>query len=95
MPGRGRVFTKEFKREAVQRSLQEDASISEIARELGIKRDRLYQWRNEYFLQSDGEAPVGETPEQELKRLRRELARVREEREILKKAVEFFAKHPG
>ena len=92
---RAKKFTKEFKRAAVQRVLVEDTPIVEIARDLGIKPGRLYQWRSEYLLQSDGEAPPGETPEQELVRLRAELQRVRQEREILKKAVTFFAQNPG
>lgn len=89
-----RKFTKEFKQAAVQRVLVEETSIADIARDLGIKPDRLYQWRSEYLLQSDGVAPAGETPEQELVRLRAELKRVRQEREILKKAVTFFAQNP-
>ena len=89
-----RKYTQEFKRAAVQRVLVEETSVAEIARDLGIKPNRLYQWRYQYLLESEGEAPAGETPEQELVRLRAELKRVKEEREILKKAVTFFAQNP-
>jgi transposase len=87
-------YSKEFKATAVQRALTEDRSIAEIARELKIEPHRLYEWRSAYLLSSEGEAPAGETPEQELVRLRAELKRVRQEREILKKAVTFFAQNP-
>ncbi len=92
--GRGRTYSREFKREAVQRALAEDRPIAEIARELGIKPHRLYQWRSEYLASSEAVPVVGESPEQELARLRREVERLRQEREILKKAVEFFARDP-
>lgn len=93
--GRQAVYSKEFKREAVRRVLlEEHKPIVEIARELGIKPGRLYQWRAQYLLETEPEDRPAESLEQEVERLRRELGRVREEREILKKAVEFFAREP-
>lgn len=92
--GRLQTYTREFKQQAVQRALLEDRPMAEIARELGIKPHRLYQWRSEYLAESESEPLPNETPEQEIARLRRDLERTRQERDILKKAVEFFARNP-
>ena len=93
--GRLQSYSKEFKKQAVQRALLEDRPMAEIARELGIKPHRLYQWRSEYLAETAESEPLpNETPEQELARLRRDMERLRQERDILKKAVEFFARNP-
>jgi transposase len=92
---RPQSFAKEFKQEAVLRALSEDRPIAEIARELGIKPHRLYQWRSEFLAKHpDRLAVPAETPEQEVTRLRREVDRLRQERDILNKAVAFFAQNP-
>ena len=64
-----------------------------IARELGVPVNVLRRWRAEVRRQDTGSATAaGLAPEEELRQLRRENARLREEREILKKATAFFAK---
>ena len=90
-----RVFTSEFKRETVQLLQESGRSVKEVARELGIHPNTLYRWRIEYA--EDGEEAFPghgslKSGDEEVRRLRRELARVKEERDILKKAVKFFAK---
>ena len=64
-----------------------------MAAAIGVATNLLHSWRHRY---ADTAAQVrkdrGETPEDELKRLRRENARLKQEREILKKAAAFFAK---
>lgn len=93
--GAGRQqFTREFKLQAVQRVLEGDRPAAEIARELGIRAKRLYRWKADYLAQAEPDELPRETPDQEIKRLRRELERVRQERDFLKKAVGFFAQHP-
>lgn len=89
-----RKFTKEFKLQAVQRVLEEDRPLSEVARELGISPGLLSNWKSTYLATAEPDTLPRETPEQEVKRLRRELERVRQERDFLKKAVGFFAQHP-
>ena len=88
-------FTREFKVEAVRLTEESDLTVRELAQELGIHANTLYRWRSEY-LEAGEEAFPGQGKltgeDEELRRLRRELARVREERDILKKAVAFFAK---
>ena len=84
-------FTKEFKEEAVRLVLQGGRRQSEIARDLEIGHSTLERWLSEARGRSAAVA-AGETAEAELKRLRRENALLREERDILKKATAFFAR---
>jgi len=89
-------YSKEFKQEAIRLLEQADKPGSEIALQLGVRRNQLYKWQKE--LQAKGEAAFkgsGRRPadeEAEVNRLRRDLARVTEERDILKKAAAYFAK---
>ena len=94
--GRKALYSKEFKLQAVQKALDDDRPVAAVARELGIKPHRLYEWRAE-FLGSEPsliEDRRGESPEQELIRLRAENKKLRQEQEILKKAVAYFAQPP-
>lgn len=89
------TYTKEFKLEAVQLSLREGATTKDVAFSLGIHPANLSRWRKEYFLDQEGSFPGRgnmKESEQELHRLRREVVQLREEREILKKALVFFSK---
>ena len=88
-------FTAEFKREAVRLLDAGERPASELAIDLGIRRNQLYKWKTE--LARSGEAAFqgsGRKADQdsEIVRLKRELARVTEERDILKKAAAYFAK---
>lgn len=92
-----RVYTAEFKREAVRLCEQPGASVVQIAEELGVSDHSLYKWRRqarergERAFPGNGKAML--TAEQrENMRLKRELERVKQERDILKKATMFFAK---
>lgn len=87
-----RSFTPEFRHEAVRLALESDRPLSEIARELGIRPDQLRHWKQDATRAAGRPAPSGESPEQELRRLRREVAVLRQERDFLKKAAAFFAK---
>lgn len=87
-------YAREFKLRAVQRALEEERPMAEIARELGIKPARLYRWKAEYLASAEPDTLPRETPEEEIRRLRRELERVRQERDFLKIAVGFFAQNP-
>jgi transposase len=88
-------YSREFKIEAVRLAAMSDGSAAAIARELGINPNLLYRWRQELAVEGQ-EAFPGQgnlkASEEEVRQLRRELAQVREERDILKKAVAFFAK---
>jgi len=87
-----RKFTREFKVSAVQLVNQQGYSIPQAAKSLGIDAASLRGWV-EKFSHEEGLAPSGEGAVQaELRRLRKENARLLMEREILKKAAAFFAK---
>ena len=83
-----RKYTAEFKREAVELSRTSDKTAAQIARELGISPKLLYRWRfesakmKEEAFRGQGNRPALEA---ENARLRREVARLEQEREILKK----------
>jgi transposase len=92
-----RTFSAEFKREAVElmrRRRTEGVSLSQVARELDIGAGLLWEWARK--LEGGGDAAParspGETLEEENRRLRRENALLREEREFAKKALVFFAR---
>ena len=71
---------------------------AEIARELGLRRNQLYKWQEKLSTHGEEAFPGhGRRPakEDEVARLKRELARVKEERDILKKAAQYFARELG
>lgn len=91
------TFTREFKLEAVRLLNKGDKPPATIAMELGIKRNQLYKWKEEIDTYGEqafpgqGRRSVQDSSD-EVAKLRRELARVKEENEILKKAAAFFAR---
>ena len=92
-----RVFSREFKLEAVKLVLERGVAKSEAARQLGIHLNVLRKWVKDFETdpQQAFPGPGQMKPEQaELERLRRENARLRAERDILKKAIGSFAKDP-
>jgi len=93
-------YSKEFKLEALRMFENSDMTVTQVAEELGIPRHALYRWISQH-----GENPGTAFPgrgkrksqgpeEDEIYRLRKELADVRMERDILKKAVAIFSKGP-
>lgn len=90
-------YSKEFKLEAVRRSYESGKPITEVARELDISVHHLYRWRDDVKELGEKVWPghgskTNQTSEQvELERLRRENKQLREERDILKKTLVFFA----
>lgn len=98
MRGKRQTFSREFKLEAVRLMEEGKKPPAELARELGIRRNQLYKWKEtadehggSAFPGSGRRAASGAVAE-ETRRLRYELAKVKEENEILKKAAAFFAR---
>ena len=89
MGDRRRRFSEEFKREAVRLAYESGRRVAEVARELEVRPDQLRRWRKKLY----GGGDVGESTdaEREVRRLQRELSLVREERDILKKALAIFS----
>jgi len=91
--GKRNAYSEDFRQLAIELALNDDRGISEIAKELGIYPKTLYVWVNKYK-KEHGLVKQKETNdlESELKRLKKELAKVKMERDILKKAAAYFAK---
>ena len=88
-------FSPEFKREAVRLLETAQKSSADLARELGVRRNQLYKWKDQLAKRGAGAFPGagrGSGSSDELARLRKELEKVKEERDILKKAAAYFAK---
>jgi transposase len=88
-------YSSEFKQNAVKLAVESDQSIAQTARDLGVNDNTLYTWITKYRQpESSVSKGSGENhPYDELKRLRREIAQLKEERDILKKAAAYFAKN--
>lgn len=97
-PERKRVrFSKEFKLEAIRMLEEGKKPASQLAMELGIARNQLYKWQEQLAKKGDDKAfrGPGRKPMEEwteVEKLKAELKRVTEERDILKKAAAYFAK---
>jgi len=89
--GKRRQFTNEFKLEAVRLAEKGDIPVAQVARNLGLHETVLRRWMALFGTRADGSRLTPEERE-ELIRLRREVRRVTEERDILKKAVSIFSK---
>jgi transposase len=93
-----RKYTQEFKLEALELLKSSGKSAGQLERELGITPGLLGKWRNRYQIISRGIEPVHlepsdfEAAQREIQRLRKRLAEVEEEREILKKTINIFSR---
>ena len=87
-----RKYTKEFKLDAVRLALSSGQSQAAVARDLGLNTNCLYNWVSKYRGEVLNEQH-SLTPEQQLAALKKENAQLKQEREILKKAAAYFAKH--
>ena len=86
-------YSREFKLEAVRSASLGEKPKAQIARDLGIRVNQLRKWRLDFELEDRTGAPKpAVTAEDDLRGLRRENARLREEIELLKKAAIYFAR---
>jgi len=94
-----KTYPKEFKLEAIRLMDESDRPASEIAVQLGIRRNQLYKWKEQMAKNGDVPSSKRGRPKQEdqseLATLKQEVKRLKEENEILKKAAVFFAKELG
>jgi transposase len=88
--------TEAFKRQAVELLENRDTTATELARELGVRQNQLYKWREEIKRKGEsafrGPGRPSLEDRTEVSRLRQEVKRLKEENAILKKAARYFAK---
>lgn|SRR5690349_9581644 len=86
--------SEEFKREAVAQVVEGRRMRKDVARACKVSGTTLQNWIKEFEPEFFRKSPAAAEPENELARLKREVAELREENRFLKKAVAYFAKEP-
>ena len=95
--GPRKQYEREFKTNAVRMVTERGRRLSEVARDLGINENMLWRWKKELTEEPEQVFPGKghlQNKDEEIRQLHKELADVREERDILKKVVAIFSKHP-
>ena len=87
----GKRYTDEFKIEAVKQVTDRGYPVADVAERLGISQHSLYQWMKQFSV-PEAQRAEARSQQDEIRRLKSELRRVTEERDILKKAAAYFAK---
>ena len=82
-------FTEDFRLDAIKQITERGHSVADVSQRLGVSTHSLYGWMKRY---AASPPVVKEDQSAEIRRLKQELARVTEERDILKKATAYFAK---
>lgn len=90
----GNSYTDEFKIEAVKQVTDRGHKVAEVAKRLGVSTHNLYAWVRK-FGKAGPSARAEVEQSAEVRRLKAELRRITEERDILKKAAAYFAKQSG
>lgn len=89
-------YSKQFRTDAVEQVLRSNKTVVEIAGDLGIRAELLYRWKSEYQAKqgspSPGNGHFKDSETERLRKLERELQSVKEERDILKKALAVFSR---
>jgi len=91
MPRTRPAYPEQFRREAVELAKKSGRPIKEIAADLGVTEQSLRNWVKQADVDAGRAQGLSSEEKEELRRLRREVRVLREEREILKKAAAFFA----
>ena len=95
MSEKRKTYDKEFKLSAVKMIVEGGMNVSRISKDLGVNENSLYKWKRDYLEDQQNAFPGKgkmKPEDEELKNLRKELAIVKMERDILKKAISFFVK---
>ena len=92
---RKKIYPEEFKESSVKLALESKNTIAQTARELGVNVNTLYTWikeRTDEVCSENGSGRIMIPNYEEIKRLKKELAEVKLERDLLKKATAYFAR---
>ena len=95
MSGKRKTYDKQFKLSAVKMIVDGGMSVSRVSRDLGVTENTLHNWKRAYLEDQHNAFPGNgrmKPEEEELRKLKRELHIVKMERDILKKAIAYFAK---
>lgn len=93
-----KAYPESFRREAVRLADQADRTAADVARELGIHVGQIYNWRTQFNKLSKGQFTVADgtnysvEEEAEIRKLKKRVAELEQERDFLKKATAYFAK---
>jgi len=87
-----RKFTKEFKAETVALIRRSGKSIAEVCREMGLSESSVHRWLAQAEIDNGQRDGLTTAERDEVTRLKRELRVVREERDVLAKAIAFFTR---
>jgi transposase len=85
-------FTEEFKRDAVRQITERGYPVAEVSQRLGVSPHSLYEWKKKFGTSNVKASDKASDEAEEIRRLKKELVRVTEERDILKKAAAYFAR---
>ncbi len=89
---KNRSYTEDFKRSSAKLAIESDQSIRATAQDLGVNEVTLHGWIKRYYSTASSDKPAENLdPLSEIKRLKKENARLKQERDILKKATAYFA----
>ena len=95
------AYTEAFRKEAVLRSQKPSQTITSVAKELGVSPQQIYNWRRQFNRLSDKQfnsingVDYSKKESEDMRKLKREIAALRDENEFLKKVSAYFANHQG
>ncbi len=93
-----KAYSESYRKEAVRLADLSDRTAADVARELGIHVNQIYNWRTQFNKLSKGQFTVADgtnysiAEKEEIRKLKKEVANLKEERDFLKKATAYFAK---
>lgn len=93
-----KAYSESYRKEAVRLADMPDRTAADVARELGIHVNQIYNWRTQFNKLSKGQFTVADgtnysiAEKEEIRKLKKEVAKLKEERDFLKKATAYFAK---
>ena len=93
-----KAYSEAYRKEAVRLADLPDRTAADVARELGIHVNQIYNWRTQFNKLSKGQFTIADgtnysiAEKEEIRKLKKEVAKLKEERDFLKKATAYFAK---